>query len=74
METDFSTCNNILQTNLDGSFLGSKLAGEQFIKQLKSNPPTKENKGLNAGVIINITSVMQETVRKGTHACMFILV
>jgi hypothetical protein len=50
----------------------SKLAGQQFIKQLKDNPQIKENKGRNAGVIINITSVMEQLVRKGKHACMFL--
>jgi hypothetical protein len=51
----------------------SKLAGQQFIKQLKDKPQTKEKKGQNAGVIINISSVMEQLIRKGTHACIFIL-
>ncbi len=51
----------------------SKLAGQQFIKPLKDKPQTTGNKGKNAGVIINISSVMEQRIRKGTHACMFIL-
>jgi hypothetical protein len=48
----------------------SKLAAQQFIKQLKDKPQTKEEKGRNSGVIINITSVREKIVRKGAHDCM----
>ena len=68
-ETDFKTWESIIRTNLHGPFMCSKLAGQQFIKQLKDKPKTKENIGQNLGVIINITSVMEQLVRKGTHAC-----
>lgn len=69
-ESDFDAWEKVIRTNLHGPFLCSKLAAQQFIKQIESEGKQKiENRGKRAGNIINISSVHEEAVMLKQAAC-----
>ena len=73
-ESDFSEWEKVIQTNLHGPFMCSKLAAKQFIKQIKSEgKQSTENRGKRSGNIINISSVHEESIATGQGACMYLI-